>query len=414
MGNQLQLSYVNYNKGAYIVIEGNKNTGYFFLIQQGNVRISKEAIIEGEMLKILGPGDFIGVISAMSNQCHIETALALTDVVLIKVLREQYTDLIQNNSAVAMKIIKQFSQRLRLLNSTLADITLKNTAQIGPSHMFNVAEYYLNQRQYVQALYAYAKYLKYCPGEENTAVAREKLKKLASSLKNIKIDFGSDQINRTYDRNTMIFAEGEPGDELFIIQKGSVKICKIVDNNEVLLAVLKAGDIFGEMALLEDKPRFASAVAYEDISVMALTKANFELMSSSQPQLIDKITSVLADRIWIIYKKLENALIQDPAGRLYNTLYIQLEKNRIPLDGSDTKNSYTFKFGWAELLSMAGLNNEKNKASFSKILNNPKIQITENKIVINSIMEVVRQTEYYRKMDKKDIGKQGTRQEINK
>ena len=402
MNNQLQLSYVNYKKGAYILIEGNKNTGYFFLIQQGNVRISKEAIIEGEMLKVLGPGDFIGVVSAMSNQCHIETALALTDVVLIKVLRDQYTDLIQNNSAVAMKIIKQFSQRLRLLNSTLAELTLKNIAQLGPSHMYNVAEYYLHKKQYIQAFYAYYKYLKYCPGEDNTRDASEKLKKLASFLKDISISFEPGEINRNYQKNTMIFAEGEPGDELFIIQKGSVKICKIVNNNEVLLAVLKAGDIFGEMALLEDKPRFASAVAYEDINVMALTKANFQHMSSSQPQLIDKITSVLADRIWIIYKKLENALIEDPVGRLYNTLYIQLEKNRIPLDGSDAKNTYTFKFGWAELLSMAGLNNEKNNTSFTRILNNPKIQISENKIIINSIMEIVRQTEYYRKMDKKD------------
>ena len=407
MNSQLQLSYVNYNKGAYIAIEGKQNSGFFYIIQQGNVKISKEALIEGDSNNLLGPGDFIGVVSAMSGQCHIETAMALNDVVLIKVLREQYMGLIQNNPAVAMKIIKQFSQRLRLLNSTLAELTLKNTAQVGPSHMFNVAEYYLFQKQYVQAIYAYAKFLKYCPDDVNAAAAREKLQKLANYLKDVKIDFGSEQLTRTYNKNTMIFAEGEPGNELFIIQKGSVKICKIVDNNEVLLAVLKAGDIFGEMALLEDKPRFASAVAYEDMSVMAVNKANFQMMSSSQPQLIDKITSLLADRIWIIYKKLENITIQDPVGRLFNTLYIQLEKNRIPLDGSDTKNSYTFKFGWPELLSMAGLNKEKNNASFSRILNNPKLQISDNKIVINSIMEIVRQTEYYRKMDSRDKLKQG-------
>ena len=49
----------------------------------------------------------------------------------------------------------------------------------------------------------------------------------------------------------MIFSEHEPGEDLYIIQQGKVKITKIINNQEVLLAVLQPGDIFGEMALLE-------------------------------------------------------------------------------------------------------------------------------------------------------------------
>jgi CRP-like cAMP-binding protein len=156
------------------------------------------------------------------------------------------------------------------------------------------------------------------------------------------------------------------------------------------------------MALLEDKPRLASAVAYEDCSVMTVNKGNFELMITSQPQLIAKVTSLLADRIWLIYRKLDNVRIADPMGRLYNTIYTQLEKNRIPFDGKNTPASFIFDFGWSELFAMTGLPVENNNALKLKISKNSKIQILENKIHLTSIMEIVRQTEYYRKMDRRD------------
>ncbi|MCL2070187.1 MAG: cyclic nucleotide-binding domain-containing protein [Treponema sp.] len=406
MGNQLQLGYTTFKQGAYIVIEGKPNSGCFFIIQQGRVRSSKEAIVKGEKEEMLGPGDFIGVVSTMSSQSHIETALALSDVVLIKVHQQQYIGLIQQSPAVAIKIIMQFSQRLRHLNDTLAEITMKTTAEAGPSHLYNVGEYYVRQKQYSQAFYAYAKYYKHCPQGEKIPAVKEILAKLAKLTNDTKTDFGSDQINRTYLKNTLLFAEGEPGDELFIIQRGSVKIAKIVENNEVVLAILKSGDIFGEMALLENKPRLATAMAYEECDVMVVNKSNFELMISSQPQLVAKVTTLLAERIWLIYKKLANALMLDPVGRIYNTLYTQLEKNRVALDGSASQASYTFNFGWAELLALAGLNKENSSALYSKIEKNPKIQITDTKIHIVSVMEIVRQTDYYRKMDARDRLKQ--------
>jgi len=403
MENHIELSCAVFKKDSYIVIEGTQNSGVFFIIKEGKVRVKKEASMQGEKSEILGPGDFVGVISTMSFQNQIETAVALTEVVVIKVMQNQYIGLIQKNPSVAGKIIKLFSNRLRYLNDTLAELTMKNTSEEGPAHLFNVAQYYFSQEQYNQAYYAYTKYFKYCPDGDMIPIAKLKMEQFPDNIEKTP-EQDPEQINRTYLKNTMFFAEGEPGNELFIIQQGSVKISKVVNNNEVLLAMLKTGDIFGEMALLEDKPRIASAIAYEDCKVMAVNKTNFELMIKSQPQLIAKVTSLLSDRIWLIYKKLDNALINDPMGRLYNTIYIQLEKNRIPLDGSGPQ-SYSFSFGWAELFGMTGLPIEQSKPLQQKIGNNLKIQIHEDMINIVSVMEIVRQTEYYRKMDKRDKDK---------
>ena len=398
MAGQLQLSFVSFKKDSYIVVEGKENADRFFIIHQGKVGISKDVeVVEEEGGNVLGPGDFFGVVSTMSAHSHIETAQAITDVVLISVHKEQYSELIQRNTSVALKIILQFSKRLRYLDEALSRLTLKSSAEIGPSHLFEVAEYYVRQSQYNQAYYAYNQFIKYCPIDSNVEAARERMSKIAIYVKGIKTDFNPDEFSRAYPKNSMIFAEGEPGNELFIIQKGSVKITKIVDDNEVLLAVLKAGDIFGEMALLEAKPRAASSVAYEDCQVLAVNQANFERMIASQPQLIARLTTLLSERIWFIYKQLANTLFTDPLGRMYDALLIQLEKNRVPLG---SQNPYTFDFGPRELANMVGLPLRDASLVLKKMLENKQIMIDKDKIHTTAVAEITKQTEYYRKMQK--------------
>jgi CRP-like cAMP-binding protein len=207
----------------------------------------------------------------------------------------------------------------------------------------------------------------------------------------------------------MIFAEGEPGNELFIIQKGSVTIAKVVDEKEVLLAVLKTGDIFGEMALLEAKPRAASAVAYEECQVLAVNRANFELMIKTQPQLIARLTTLLADRIWLIYKHLANTLISDPVGRMYDALLIQLEKNRIPLE---SKTPHTFDFGPRELANMVGLAPNDANLMLRKMFETKKITVDKDKIHVVSVEEIAKQTEFYRKMQKIENSRRETRSQL--
>jgi CRP-like cAMP-binding protein len=398
MADQLQLSFVNFKKGAYIVMEGKEASDRFFIIRQGRVRISKEMeVVAEEGGNILGPGDFFGVVATMSSHSHIETAQAITDTVLISVQKNQYVALIQKNTPVAMKIILQFSRRMRYLDEALTRLTLKNLAEDHPSHLFDVGEYYAVRSQYNQAYYAYHQYISYCPQGEKVRTARERMMKMAPYAKGFKFSFRPEESNRLYDRDTMIFSEAEPGDELYIIRKGAVKIVKIVDNQEVLLAVLKEGDIFGEMALLESKPRSASAVAYEDCELLAINRVNFERMVGTQPQIIARLTTLLSERIWFIYKQLANTLIKNPLGRMYDALMIQLEKNRVSMKNL---GSYTFDFGPQELLNMVGLSGTEGKEVLWKLLENRRINVLSNKLQVEDVSEIQRQTEYYRKLQR--------------
>lgn len=394
---QLQLAFVSFKKDSYIVVEGKQNADRFFIIREGRVRIFKEVeVVEEEGGNILGPGDFFGVVATMSSHSHIETAQALSDVTLISVQKEQYGQLIQSNTPVAMKIILQFSRRMRYLDEALTRLTLKNNADNDPSHLFKVAEYYVRQNQYNQAYYAYNRYIHYCPTGQNVSLAKERMLKIQPYVKNLILNRNPDEFTRSYVKDSMIFSEGEPGQELYIIQKGSVKITKIVDNNEVLLAVLKQGDIFGEMALLEAKPRSASAIAYDDCVLLAVNKENFARMVQSQPQIVTRLTQLLSERIWFIYKQLANTLITDPLGRMYDAMLIQLEKNRIPIGNT----SYTFDFGPKELVNMVGLPAVEGNLVLRKLMENSKIRVLDGKVALMDSSEVVKQTEYYRKMQK--------------
>jgi CRP-like cAMP-binding protein len=398
MGNPLQLSIVNFNKDAYIIVEGKQKADYFYIVRGGKVRISKEVeVVEEEGGNVCGPGDFFGVVSTMSSHSHIETAQAVTDVSLIAVHRDQYGLLIEKNAPVAMKIIEQFSRRMRYLDEALGRLTNKTSAAGDPNLLFNLAEYYVKQNQYNLAYYAYYHYAKMYPHAENMQKAMERIAKIQPYAKTVFLDGSDTTFNRIYPKNTMIFAETMPGKELYIIQKGSVKISKLVGGTEVLLAILKTGDIFGEMSLIENKPRSASAIAYEDATLLAVNKDNFARMVGAQPQIIARLTQLLAERIWFIYKQLANTLLSDSLGKMYDALYVQLEKARVNIRSGE---NHTFDFGPKELINMVGLPLAEGNKTLRDLLQNPKIKTAENRIVVTDMAEILNQASYYRKLQK--------------
>jgi CRP/FNR family transcriptional regulator, cyclic AMP receptor protein len=82
---------------------------------------------------------------------------------------------------------------------------------------------------------------------------------------------------RTVKRGDYVFHEGEPGDEFFFVIKGRVRISRQVPGmGEEALAILGPGHYFGEMALVEDAPRSADAIAHETVTLLALGKTELD------------------------------------------------------------------------------------------------------------------------------------------
>jgi CRP-like cAMP-binding protein len=389
----VQFKVENYLANSFVMVENKKDADNFYIIRSGTVRLSREnPVIADDAEAILGPGDFFGVISCMSGHAQIDTALALSPVSLISVKKDQFGLLIQKNPVIAMKIIRFFSRKLRLFDQAITRLTLKDAAEEHPDHLYNIAEYYISKKDFAHAAYAYQRYIQYCPKGINCEKAINRLKQMKAPLKPPETAVVQG-LNRTYRDNTMIFCENEPGQELYIIQAGQVKITKIVDE-EVLLAVLKPGDIFGEMALLDNKPRSASAISFGEVTVMAINKSNFEGMVQAQPQLATRLIQLLSERLWTAYRQLENLTIRDTAGRIYDTLLTQIEKQRIKIRPKTTHN---FQFGIKELLTMIGLPPEKGEMQVLPLIDNRLFSLEEGKIVCHDIAELEKIVFFHRK-----------------
>jgi CRP-like cAMP-binding protein len=392
-GNHFQPTIVKFAKDAFFVVEGKTNTDKFYIIQEGKVRVIREVdkVIRGKDV-IAGPGDIIAAVSVMSGFSYIETAIAYTDVTMLAVEKKQYSNLIRDNTPIAVRIIQQFSQRLRNLDDMLSHLTLNASAERSPSHLLKIAEFYMSQRKPNQAFYAYQQYATHCPDAADMEDINQKMSRIVPNVKVKKPIYPSNKMERTYPVDTLLFAEGEPGDELYIIQEGLVKISKIVNNQEVVLAVLRKGDIFGEMALLDDKPRTATAEIFENCTLLAVNRANFTSLIKTSPELVARMTSLMAERIWLMYRQLANAMITDPMFRIYDALLIQLEKERVPLN---TNHPYMCSFGFKELADMARIPSREHDDLLRKILLAKRINIVQGKLFVSDPSDVMRQTEYY-------------------
>ena len=390
----LQLSFVKFTKDSYILVEGRPATDRFYIIQTGKVVCTKSLSFHtGEDTYTLGAGDFIGVIPCMSGRPQIETVIALTDVVAISVRRDQYPELIEKNTPVAMKIIRTFANKMRNMNDVLTKITLKSNIIASPEQLFTIATYYERVGKRDLAIYGYYQYMKSCPRGVYLQHAKQRFIALKPTSKAVYFETPKEPM-RYYPKDTMIFSECQSGQDMFIIQDGQVKISKVVDGNEVILAVLKKGDFFGEMALLENKPRSASAIAHEDCRLMTVNRKNFDQMVATQPQLISRLTTTFAERLWAIYRQLENSQIREPMAKLLDMLALQLEKTKITVVPGV---SWQFDFTPFDLANMCGIPQTEQSDILTTFIRDPRIKLNNNKIFVKDCDGLLKYSAFVRK-----------------
>ena len=103
-------------------------------------------------------------------------------------------------------------------------------------------------------------------------------------------------------KGTIIFREGNPGDKFYIIMSGSVKISQQIPGmGEEALAVLKKGEHFGDMSLMDNTVRCASAIAEEDTVVKTIAKADFDDLLFSYKEIAYKL-------LWVFCRTLSSHL----------------------------------------------------------------------------------------------------------
>lgn len=127
--------------------------------------------------------------------------------------------------------------------------------------------------------------------------------------------------NRVYKENEIIFYQGDPGIGFYIIRSGEVEITSPDENkNDVVLAMLKSGDFFGEIALLDDQVRSATARAKKDTSIAVIFKPDLDEFMDTFPKAGVSILRGISKIITTRLKKINDDYISllDIAGRHKN------------------------------------------------------------------------------------------------
>lgn len=118
------------------------------------------------------------------------------------------------------------------------------------------------------------------------------------------------KFGKDFPKGTVLFREGELGRDMFIIQKGKVRIRKRVGTTEKVLAELSDGEFFGEMALLMGMDRSATVEVMEDSKILVVTPETFESLLKSNIDIALKMLKKMASRLRALDDHLEVAILE--------------------------------------------------------------------------------------------------------
>lgn len=136
-----------------------------------------------------------------------------------------------------------------------------------------------------------------------------------------------EKFGKEFMKGDVIFYEGEEGQTMYIIYEGKVKITKRARDVETTLAVLQAGDFFGEMSIIDESPRSATAIVEEDVTkLIVIDQKVFESQIQTNPKIIMQILKKMSARIRDTDKQIENLLLKDITSRIIGTMRMLLDK----------------------------------------------------------------------------------------
>src|SRR5467141_2793604 len=169
------------------------------------------------------------------------------------------------------------------------------------------------------------------------------------------------RFGKEFKRGEVLFREGEPGTEMYVVQAGKVNITKTVRETEKILDILGAGEFFGEMSILNNKPRSAGAVVAEDAKLLVIDPKTFEAMIRGNVEIAVRLIKKLSDRLQEADEQIENLLLRDPNSRVVHHL-LQAAIKR----GKDTPQGKLVAVNLKELHGRMGLTPEEVQEAVNK------------------------------------------------
>ncbi len=209
-------------------------------------------------------------------------------------------------------------------------------------------------------------------------------KDLYEQRQDIEREFGE-----SFAAGQLIFEEREPGNTMYIIQEGRVQVFRRILGAEKVLSVLGPGDIFGEMAMLNQLPRSASVRAITDTRVVAFNKVAFEKLLKENYGVVLKLIRTLAQRLEEVDVHIENLMFSDNESKVINTMIRAARDEGIPVE-----RGYHIKLTPEDLAIRTGLHLDALKEVLARFMKSHLVQLHKNTLVIRDLKKLERLLSY--------------------
>lgn len=193
---------------------------------------------------------------------------------------------------------------------------------------------------------------------------------------------------RRFRRGEVIFHQGDPGDALHVVMNGAVKIAlQSAEGDEAIIATVREGDFFGELALLDGEARSATATAIEATETATLPRAVFHGLLDAHPDVRDALLTGLAGELRRLTGHAEELHFLDLAGRLASRL-VRLAADVAPAaDGSVTLD---WPYTQTDLAGMIGGTRQSVNRLMSTLIDEQLLRVDRDRLIVSDLEGLAR------------------------
>lgn len=186
---------------------------------------------------------------------------------------------------------------------------------------------------------------------------------------------------RVLERGDQLFRQGDPADELFVVQRGRLAIAtKAVDGRESVVALMEPGDLFGELSLFDGRGRSADARALERTEVVAIPFAPLRDALERQPEVLWEVVELLAGRLRTTDEALADSVFLDVPGRTAKRL----------LELAGESDEFQLPLTQEELAGLVGASRERVNKAIAQFLRLGWIEQRERRYQIKDRVQLER------------------------
>ncbi|MDR2510340.1 MAG: Crp/Fnr family transcriptional regulator [Spirochaetaceae bacterium] len=191
-----------------------------------------------------------------------------------------------------------------------------------------------------------------------------------------------------YKDGEIVFAEYERGDKFYLIQSGNIELIKTFGAVSKTLDILKPAEMFGEMALLEDSPRSATAIALGETKLMEFDRGNFQNLVLTNPQIAFKLLKLFVRRIYDAKRRFMILALDEPNARVAD-VFLMLDEDS-STSNAQQSNRREFNVTIENVARWSCLAPTQAKDAISSFIKCGYLEVRQNSMIVKDINNFVR------------------------